>query len=265
MSARTEKDSNTMSSTSLQVLAAAFVATCAMGWEKPQCPTGREFGAGIVWLADPHDCSAFYVCNVQQRFDFSCGENVWDQETKTCVGRGSQWDKCTIARELDSLAAEHELTGLSGSRHPCANSNTGIHAKGDNCAQYYDCSAREATISSDQYVRECVFPLLFNAETKRCEHYDTVKCGARTEPLDACDYEANQCRSAHCIPCNVRFPSCRGLPDGLNPWVGREYSPYYVLCEKQRSLYNGSCDNSRSTQIFDPEKRVCVEFKGNSQ
>nr|KAG5711278.1 hypothetical protein BaRGS_005975 [Batillaria attramentaria] len=218
----------------------------------------------MEWLADPRDCSTFYVCNRGQRFDFSCGENVWDQATKTCVGKGSQWDKCTIAKELDSLTAENELSGLSGG-HPCDNSNTAVLAKSDNCAQYYDCSSREGIVSDDPYLQECEFPLLFNPNTKRCEHYDMVKCGDRMEPLDACDYVANQCQGrAHCVPCSVRFPSCRDLPDGLNPWVGREYSPYYVLCEKQRPLYHGQCDNSHGTQIFDPEKRVCDEFKGNN-
>ena len=61
----------------------------------------------------------------------------------------------------------------------------------------------------------------------------------------------------------VRFPSCKGLPDGLNPWVGREYSPFFVLCEQQRPLYHGQCDNSKGTQLFDPVKRVCTEMIGN--
>ena len=78
------------------------------------------------------------------------------------------------------------------------------------------------------------------------------------------DYVMNQCQGrAHCIPCNVRFPSCKDLPDGLNPWVGREYSPFFVLCEKQRPLYHGQCDNSKGTQLFDPVKRVCTEMTGN--
>lgn len=234
------------SSTSLFLLAVCLSLSAAM----PTCPR-----AGMSWMADPNDCSLFYVCNGGQRFDFNCGDNVWDPDTKTCVGKGSQWDKCTIAKELD------ELNNMGSSQDPCDNSNSAVFAKSDNCAQYYDCSSKEATVSDDPHVKECKFPTLFNAESKRCEHFDMVKCGARTEPLDACDYVANQCRSAHCIPCNVRFPSCRGLPNGLNPWVGREYSPYFVLCEKQRSLYHGECPTAQGTQLFDPVNRVCAAAK----
>lgn len=68
----------------------------------------------------------------------------------------------------------------------CTEGSKAVFAKGDNCAQYYDCSSREATVSSDPTVRECEFPLLFNDVTKQCEHFSQVTCGLREEPLDAC-------------------------------------------------------------------------------
>lgn len=213
----------------------------------PICP---RVGPTIQWLEDPDNCSKFYVCHGGRQFPFDCGDNVWVQEIKSCVGKGSEWDKCTISKELDDLI------------NSCDNSNSAIFAKADNCAQYYDCSSQEVTVDlQDPHVVECTFPLLFNPDTKRCEHYDMVKCGDRPEPKDACEYEANKCRRAHCIPCMVRFPSCKGLPDGMNPWVGREYSPYYVLCQDERAIYHGRCDGSKGPQLFDPEKRMCVEMK----
>lgn len=217
---------------------------------KPVCPVND----GISWLADPDDCSLFYVCHASQRFDFTCGQNVWDQETLTCVGRGSLWDKCTIAKELD------ELNVRSGSE-PCTGSSpNGIFPKSDNCAQYYNCSSRATTVTDNPHVMECQYPFLFNRATKRCDKFEAVTCGARWEPLDACDYVANTCwRGTHCIPCNVRYPSCRGMPNGLNPWVGREPSPYFVLCRQERTLSQGQCANSKGPQLFDAVKRICVK------
>ncbi|PVD24728.1 hypothetical protein C0Q70_15213 [Pomacea canaliculata] len=201
--------------------------------QKPICSLG-PVSQGLQWLADPDNCSTFYLCHGAQRFEFDCGDNVWDQETKTCVGRGSE-----LTRQRSQYMATSEK---------CTEGSKAVFAKGDNCAQYYDCSSREATVSSDPTVRECEFPLLFNDVTKQCEHFSQVTCGLREEPLDACGYAANQCtRSSHCIPCNVRFPSCRGLPDGLNPWVGREYSPYFVLCQNQRDLHHGQCQGGQSS------------------
>ena len=76
-----------------------FAAFLTPGLAKPTCP----LGPGMRWLADPNDCSLFYVCHGSQRFDFSCGDNVWDPDTKTCVGRGSLWDKCECAASLCRL------------------------------------------------------------------------------------------------------------------------------------------------------------------
>ncbi|XP_076448103.1 uncharacterized protein LOC143284878 [Babylonia areolata] len=210
--------------------------------EEPSCPPGGEV---IRWLEDPDDCSKYYVCYRGQRFDFDCGDNVWSQSAKTCVTEGSRYDKCSIAKELDNLK-------------DCSNSDSAVFAKADNCAQYYDCSSQEATVNPDPHVVECVFPFLFNANTKQCENYTHVKCGDRPEPKNACEYEANQCRRSHCIPCHVRFPSCKGLPDGLNPWVGRDYSPFYVLCLEGRVLFQGRCEGP---QLFDPEKRMCADSR----
>ena len=75
------------------------------------------------------------------------------------------------------------------------------------------------------------------------------------------DYEANKCQSSvHCIPCNVRFPSCAGLPDGMNAWQGKEWSPHYVVCHQERISQQGMCKAEKESQIFHPDKRTCVQF-----
>lgn len=76
------------------------------------------------------------------------------------------------------------------------------------------------------------------------------------------DYDSNKCRSAHCIPCHIRYPSCDGFGDGMNPWKGREGSPNYVICQEGRVVYQGECPRYADTQhIFHPVKKLCVDFK----
>lgn len=75
-------------------------------------------------------------------------------------------------------------------------------------------------------------------------------------------YEANKCKSSHCIPCHIRYPSCEGYADGMNPWKGREGSPQYVVCQSERVVYQGECPRYADTQhIFHPEKKLCVDYK----
>jgi hypothetical protein len=74
------------------------------------------------------------------------------------------------------------------------------------------------------------------------------------------EYKANaMCLGNHCVPCQVRFPSCRGLPDGPNHWVGKTLSSYIVNCQNERVVSTGLCDNSQGTQVFDPATRKCVQ------
>jgi hypothetical protein len=74
------------------------------------------------------------------------------------------------------------------------------------------------------------------------------------------DYKALQCSSAQCIPCNIRFPTCTGLPDGLNPWVGREWTPDYVTCEEERVILQGQCKSEKEPQVFHPNEKTCVVY-----
>ncbi|XP_041349873.1 peritrophin-1-like [Gigantopelta aegis] len=196
--------------------------------------------------ADPYDCSVFYVCANKKLVKFTCNDSVFDPLTKACVPKGSIWDKCTPKPR--STVGE------------CTPGSTAIIPHPTKCAQYYDCSDNTEVFRWPLHLKECPYSRVFNTETKRCEHYSMVKCGEREEPISHCDYDAYQCRSAHCIPCNVRYPSCKGLPDGLNPWVGREVSPYFVVCNNNRTVYQGQCHQDNSYYLFDAVKKTCVEL-----
>ena len=77
------------------------------------------------------------------------------------------------------------------------------------------------------------------------------------------EYDANKCgsgQSGSCIPCNIRFPSCNGRPDGMNSWQGKEWSPYYVVCKQERISYHTMCKSEKTSSVFHPDKRACVQF-----
>ena len=71
------------------------------------------------------------------------------------------------------------------------------------------------------------------------------------------EYKAEQCLRAHCRPCYIDNPSCRGKPDGLNPYPYRDGSPYYIVCADQRLVYKGMCAPI-GHQYYNKELRTCV-------
>lgn len=74
------------------------------------------------------------------------------------------------------------------------------------------------------------------------------------------DYKVNQCEGhAGCVPCQVRFPSCRGRPDGMNGYSGRPGSPWYVTCSQQRVQASSMCKQDGAVFIFDETRRECVK------
>lgn len=197
---------------------------------------------GVQWQADPKDCSVFYMCVGEVRSQFRCPKgNVVDVSSKRCVRAGSAQDKCS---------------GDKSSLDMCDGDKTNISAK-SSCAKYIDCPASRSI--GTIVVRECPYPKLFDEASLMCQEPDKVTCGDRWEPKQPCDYDINKCKTAHCIPCHLRMPSCDGYPDGPNTWSGRERSPYYVICKNDRVIDQTSCSGTKP-QRFDPVLRRCVEY-----
>ncbi|XP_071083537.1 uncharacterized protein [Haliotis cracherodii] len=197
---------------------------------------------------DPDDCSIFYVCTNEILYKFNCADSVFDPVTNSCVAEGSIYDKCTKENPAETVICLPESSAVIP--HPT------------NCAQYYNCSEPKQGYFWPEHLRECTFPQLYNVITKRCEHYTMVECGERVEPKNRCDYRVNQCEVAHCRPCNVTYPTCKGLPDGLNHWAewsAWENTANFVVCEDGRMVYSGTCNQENGPQIFDKVKRMCVE------
>jgi len=188
----------------------------------------------------PTDCTKFSICSASVLIPFTCPSgSVFHNVSQSCVPRGSPYDTCT------HVTGHHTCPPGAVTSHPTE------------CGQFYECAAQAERW--EHQLRECHYPMLFNPESLRCEHYSMVTCGDRREPLDPCDYTANGCNGhAHCVPCSVRHPSCRGKKDGMNGWEGRSESPYYVVCADQRVVYHGMCSQEHGTQIFDILTGTCV-------
>ncbi|XP_060066238.1 uncharacterized protein LOC132546535 [Ylistrum balloti] len=197
---------------------------------------------GVRWIGDPKDCSVFYMCVGTVMSQFRCPKgNVVDVSSKRCVKEGSIQDRCTNAtHELDTCQGGQTYLSVATS-----------------CAKYIDCPASRRTGIIVE--KECSYPQLYDEGMGRCRQPDKVTCGDRMEPKEPCDYDANKCKTAHCIPCHLRMPSCDGYPDGPNVWSGRERSPYYVVCKNDRVVLQTRCSGAKP-QLFDPVLKKCVYF-----
>lgn len=69
------------------------------------------------------------------------------------------------------------------------------------------------------------------------------------------DYKAYQCTGANCPVCELEHPSCEGLPDGKNAFLGREQTPWYIECLGERTINTLTCPGQN---IFDPVERRCL-------
>nr|KAG5706508.1 hypothetical protein BaRGS_028679 [Batillaria attramentaria] len=103
---------------------------------------------------------------------------------------------------------------------------------------------------------ECRYPQLFDTVTRRCREFINVRCGDRFEPVDPCEYDANQCRGANCVPCKHRYGSCRGRQNGIYPFHTERWTPTFITCYQQRNIAQDDCQPP--TPIFSPVNRDCV-------
>ncbi|XP_022302647.2 uncharacterized protein LOC111110440 [Crassostrea virginica] len=198
---------------------------------------------------DNEDCPRFYIRRNGKEIQMKCpDDHVVNTNTRSCVPKGSLPDTCVNMRK------SNESGKCTGKSDKIANT--------ESCAKYYAC--RDAIpASSEPNLKECPFPYLFDEKLQECLHFSQVDCGTRYEPKDACEYGENQCKSSHCIPCHIRFPSCKGSPDGLNPWTGREWTPYFVVCQNERLMFQGQCPvlSNKMPTIFHPVNSICVEME----
>lgn len=68
------------------------------------------------------------------------------------------------------------------------------------------------------------------------------------------EYVANQCHGSGCVPCEQRFVSCLGKTDGQHVLPGKENTPTYARCHRNRTMAVEECGGG----IFDPVTRQCT-------
>ncbi|XP_076466662.1 uncharacterized protein LOC143297937 [Babylonia areolata] len=148
----------------------------------------------------------------------------------------------------------------------CQANSTAVFAHPGQCQLYYNCSNDALSRQSyfTQYLEECPYPTLFSPVTSRCQAFRDVTCGDRLELVDKCDYLLHKCgvHPRYCgTPCHVHNPSCKDLPDGRNVYQYREWSPYFVVCQSNRTVDSGQCARDLKLSIarlFHSQKRRCV-------
>lgn len=198
------------------------------------------------------DCKGYYECvyGVQTKMA-DCTEGLFfSASVQACVPEDSSYNDCQVAL---SIAEKCQMYGIGVYPHP------------SQCQAFYNCSVDNSGsyYYSEQYMQECPYPNLFNAEANICDDFENVKCGDRVEYTNACDYARNRCPVAHCIPCDVRFPNCDGKPDGMAPHEAKLWSPYFTICYKQRTMGEETCppDGNGQTQFFHPSLNLCVSLE----
>ncbi|XP_071165551.1 uncharacterized protein [Mytilus edulis] len=140
---------------------------------------------------------------------------------------------------------------------PCAGNPLAIQQDPDNCARYYNCSQRITFQGLNSFQAECPYPQLFDTTLGYCNDFPAVTCGRRFEAMSPCDYVTtrNSCQGESCaIPCEERSPSCVGMADGNNTFPGRELTPFYMTCLRNRTLSVGICKYG----VYDPTKKYCT-------
>ncbi|KAK3610013.1 hypothetical protein CHS0354_032360 [Potamilus streckersoni] len=213
----------------------------------------------LEWKRDPTDCSVFYLCVGDTAMKYTCPDGkVADVKAKACVSKGSKPNICLdLGTEQTESDQKFVLTPT------CKIGDYASHR--GSCAKFLECTKVENG-SLIMQERECPYPLLYDVTSGKCDNYLHVNCENRPEPKDPCEYESNQCQSAMCVPCHVRYPSCSELHDGKNPWMGKEWSPFYVVCHQGRVTLQAQCPHSDTGyQIFNPYSRECVEFYLNNR
>lgn len=264
-----------------------FWIVCVLCLALPSFSSACSLG---MWKADPADCGKFRMCVLGRETEFKCPDKtVTNQMMQACVPQGSYMDTCSKTQKTvtgtTSLTSKPDPTKtdkpttqktekpttptipttstqaqkVNPFMEMCKASPTAVLPHPQSCAKQVDCSLVMAGMVG---VMECPFPTLWSTDTKRCDNPFTVKCGTRWEPKDACEYESNACKhSSHCVPCEIRFPSCKGRADGINAWSGRERTPYFVVCENERLVRQGQCTYDEESHIvFDPIERACVRL-----
>ncbi|WAR27200.1 hypothetical protein MAR_012904, partial [Mya arenaria] len=165
--------------TTLYALAAATLVIAGQD-EFVKCTPGEY---KIIGKAD---CTGYYLCVFGNPMEMPpCPPgSVFSSSANVCVPKGSTFDVCKKA--IDGGGGH--MTALPDQGHLSPEQRWNIYSVGvfphpTECQAYYNCSVYNIPNRYEIFEHrvECVYPQLFNTETKQCDHFENVKCGTRTE------------------------------------------------------------------------------------
>ncbi|KAK3601571.1 hypothetical protein CHS0354_027815 [Potamilus streckersoni] len=222
----------------------------------PQC---KMFGIHEIIPKD--DCTGWYLCLWGQPVEMpNCHKgDVFSRSAHVCVPINSIYNDCPLHVRV-IRTTQNPLT----IDEQCSQNKSAIIPHPTECQLYYNCSVNYTYVPRyfEQHLVECPYPKLFSTDSFKCEEFDNVSCGNRKETKSGCGYRYLQCPVAHCIPCSIRVPSCELTPDGINPHPEKKWSPYYIVCRKERFISEERCpaDEKGRTQLFSPETNMCTSL-----
>ncbi|KAH3812327.1 hypothetical protein DPMN_140756, partial [Dreissena polymorpha] len=207
---------------------------------EPFC-TGPE-----VYVALPWDCTGYVHCsNLGSQRDaywIECPTNLfYSMEAQTCTWPKDMRRPCPPLKDIIESY--------------CTDNPTMRFQSPDHCAQYFDCSDASFTPGLHPYLKECPFPMLYNPATNMCGERETVNCMERFSPSNKCDYIQHAGGTgAECEM--ISTPGCEGMQNGPNPYPARLLTPYYLMCQNNRTTSTQMCTDG---QVFDPIKLICTK------
>ncbi|KAK7102889.1 hypothetical protein V1264_021047 [Littorina saxatilis] len=249
-------------------LAVLFCSTVTADHFQPVCRSQVGF------LRHPQNCSLYFMCiRGVPSPPLSCPPGfVFSIRYSVCLPVDTLFNDCYVSRTTKSSPPTTTTTTTTTStptlsvEERCQMDRTAVFPHPGQCQLFYNCSndaQPDWPSFFDRYLDECEYPLLFNAVTSRCEDFHDVTCGDRVEHVNRCSYLRSKCVTSHCVPCWVRFATCSDLPDGMNVFVGREWTPYYAICKDNRSLGFDVCpfnDTLKIPEFFSPDQGECVSL-----
>ncbi|XP_071084252.1 uncharacterized protein [Haliotis cracherodii] len=161
-----------------------------------------------------------------------------------CVGDSAYWSRCPVdARTVTGL--REPICVMDGTECKkqekvrwnefCRLTARGRYPSTLSCASFYDCSGGAQGLKG-----ECPYPSLFNPTSGLCEDFRSAEkhCHGRPVPKAPCDYQALNitCKDLHCLPCSELRPSCVGKPNGNHALPNRIDYPWYLRCERERTM-----------------------------
>ncbi|CAF1473477.1 unnamed protein product [Adineta steineri] len=181
------------------------------------------------------NCQTFYFCfNETLNKTLQClnsSEPIFSTYRQRCIGVNPLYDECYLVN---------------------------INENHENCAWF---SVQLSTTSNLTYHYSCLYPFLFDLESKECKHYSQVQCNQRFEPKDACDYHHPQIHSSiDERPCWL-IPSCRNKTNGFHGNQLQECSSYYE-CKDERFLKLTTCPKNMH---FSDKSKTCLITLSNCE